>query len=150
LNDSLNKSLMRTRLSSLIMLVTPVLPILANETPPPVPSFIGELSRCKIVGSKVDENTKAAEITLESATGIFTFDYHPPKLVLKKISFIVLKEASCEGLTLRPHSGKAIELKEIEGCSIRRHGGNLIVDITGLALNTLSAGGKVQFVNAYR
>ena len=141
---------MRARVLSLIISMLPALPLSAADLPPLVSPVDGEAPRFSVVDSKIDETSKVAEITVQSATGIFRFEYHPPKQELKKVRLVVQKEKMCEGLTFWPRGAGAVQLREIEGCSVRKEGDNLVVELADLALKTMGPGGKVQFVNAYR
>ena len=140
------------RFSILLLILTSFFasPRSVNAEPALVSPVSGRGPRFTVVSSKLDASAKVAEVTFESAMGIFIFNYHPPKLELLKVRFVVQKVTTCEGLTFWPNQGNAIPLREREGCSIQPKDGNLIIELTGAALKELGKGGKVQFVNAYR
>jgi hypothetical protein len=141
---------MKTGILAVIVSLMPLASMLGDEVSAPGAPSISETSRCKLVSSKLDQTSKVAEFTFESATGIFTFDYAAPTATVKKVRLIILKEKMCEGFSFKPRTGNAVDLKELEGCNIQRLGDSLTVDLTGTALQTLNGGGKVQFINAYR
>ena len=141
---------MRLPILSLMLSSWLALSIPANAEPALVSPVSGQGPRFTVVSSKVDGTAKVAEVTFESAMGIFIFHYHPPKEELRKARFVVQKVTTCEGLTFSPEEGKPIELRELEGCRIQSQDGNVVIELTGAALKALGKGGRVQFVNAYR
>jgi hypothetical protein len=123
-----------------------------NQTGAPVlvSPVSGYARAFKVVATRWDPATKNVEVTVEGEDGIFSFNFAPPRTEVTKVTFVVLKVKACEGFTFWPKLGEPAHLREKEGFAVKRRGEDLVVEITGSALNILVRGGRVQFVDMYR
>lgn len=123
----------------------------ADEPAPALVSVPPNQARpVEIVSADVDEATQEAKIVLKSAFGIFAFDFHPPKTALKKVTLVIRQTTACEGLTFSPAQGRSVSLIETPGFAKQQRGEDLVIELTGKALELLGAGGRVQFIDRYR
>lgn len=113
----------------------------------------GDRRAVEIIRTEFSKDRSEATVTFASATGIFAFNLELGAARLSKLTLIVQEQSFCEGLTFRGkkrEKGGETDLRTAEGVKIKKVGGNIVIELTTVAIEALRPGGQVQFVNQYR
>lgn len=110
----------------------------------------GDARPFTVVSTVTSAEGKELTVTLRSERGIFGFQVRPLGAGIRVVRFVMEKEQRCEGFSFAPVAGKAVEFVGMKGFKAEARAGDLVIEMTGEALEILRTGGRVQFVNVYR
>lgn len=127
---------------------------LACRTPQPLPGFVfpvpGRQPEFAVHSSRVWAAGTLAEVVISAPSGIFQAELDFSNGKPAKLTLIVLREKTCEGLSFKPKDGPWRGLKGTPGVKVFRRGDDLAVELGPQALADMGRGGRIQFINLYR
>jgi hypothetical protein len=126
--------------------------LIASSTPhrPLVSKIPGDQRELEIVQVDYSPGKAAATVTFSSSFGIFACNLNPDGRKLHRLMLIVKNQRYCEELSFQDKAGHWTDLRHAEDVQVRQQGADLVIEIAPPAVNLLTDGGRVQFINQYR
>lgn len=120
------------------------------ELPDIVSRIPDDRREIKIIKTEFSKDQSEATVTFTSASGIFAFNLELGALKIARLTLVIQEQSFCEGLTFRGKKGGETDLRTTAGVKIAKVARDIVIELSGVALEALRPGGQVQFVNQYR